>query len=49
MDIIHSHASSNVNDRFNYWDGIDHLYFHENLESIYNGIQNYIIILLMKH
>ena len=28
MDIIHSHASSNVNDGFNYWDGTDHLYFH---------------------
>ena len=28
MDIIHSHASPNVNDGFNYWDGTDHLYFH---------------------
>ena len=28
MDIIHSHASSNVNDGFNYWDGTDHLYFY---------------------
>ena len=28
MDIIHSHASSNVNDGLNYWDGTDHLYFH---------------------
>ena len=28
MDIVHSHASSNVNDGFNYWDGTDHLYFH---------------------
>ena len=28
MDLIHSHASSNVNDGFNYWDGTDHLYFH---------------------
>jgi len=27
MDLIHSHASSNVNDGFNYWDGTDHLYF----------------------
>ncbi|MCQ2973134.1 MAG: alpha amylase C-terminal domain-containing protein, partial [archaeon] len=28
MDIVHSHASSNVNDGFNYWDGTDYLYFH---------------------
>ena len=28
MDLIHSHASSNVNDGFNYWDGTDFLYFH---------------------
>ena len=27
MDLIHSHASSNVNDGFNYWDGTDNLYF----------------------
>ena len=28
MDIVHSHASNNVNDGFNYWDGTDYLYFH---------------------
>ena len=28
LDIIHSHASSNVDDGFNYWDGTDFLYFH---------------------
>ena len=28
MDLIHSHASSNVDDGFNYWDGTDHLYFY---------------------
>jgi len=28
MDIVHSHASSNVDDGFNYWDGTDYLYFH---------------------
>ena len=28
MDLVHSHASSNVNDGFNYWDGTDFLYFH---------------------
>ena len=28
MDIVHSHASSNVADGINYWDGTDYLYFH---------------------
>mgnify|MGYP004444225747 FL=1 len=28
LDIVHSHASSNVDDGFNYWDGTDYLYFH---------------------
>ena len=28
MDIVHSHASSNVADGFNNWDGTDYLYFH---------------------
>ena len=28
MDIVHSHASNNVDDGFNYWDGTDYLYFH---------------------
>ena len=28
MDIVHSHASNNVNDGYNYWDGTDYLYFH---------------------
>ena len=28
MDLIHSSASSNVDDGFNYWDGTDYLYFH---------------------
>jgi 1,4-alpha-glucan branching enzyme len=28
MDIVHSHASSNVDDGFNLWDGTDYLYFH---------------------
>ena len=28
MDIVHSHASSNVDDGFNNWDGTDYLYFH---------------------
>ena len=28
IDIVHSHASSNVDDGFNYWDGTDYLYFH---------------------
>ena len=28
MDIVHSHASSNVDDGFNMWDGTDYLYFH---------------------
>ncbi|KAL4439336.1 hypothetical protein ABPG74_016999 [Tetrahymena malaccensis] len=29
MDIVHSHASKNVNDGFNNWDGTDYQYFHE--------------------
>ena len=28
IDIVHSHASSNVADGINYWDGTDYLYFH---------------------
>jgi 1,4-alpha-glucan branching enzyme len=28
MDIVHSHASKNVNDGISQWDGTDHLYFH---------------------
>ena len=28
MDIVRSHASNNVNDGYNYWDGTDYLYFH---------------------
>ena len=28
MDIVHSHASNNVDDGFNRWDGTDYLYFH---------------------
>ena len=28
MDIVHSHASNNVDDGFNCWDGTDYLYFH---------------------
>ena len=28
MDIVHSHASNNVDDGFNFWDGTDYLYFH---------------------
>jgi len=29
LDLIHSHASKNVNDGLNQLDGTDHLYFHE--------------------
>ena len=28
MDIVHSHASKNVQDGISYWDGTDHGYFH---------------------
>lgn len=28
MDLVHSHASKNVNDGINNWDGTDHHYFH---------------------
>jgi 1,4-alpha-glucan branching enzyme len=28
MDLVHSHASKNVNDGLNRWDGTDHHYFH---------------------
>ena len=28
LDIVHSHASRNVEDGFNYFDGTDHHYFH---------------------
>ena len=28
IDIVHSHASANVADGFNNWDGTDYLYFH---------------------
>ena len=29
MDLVHSHASKNVNDGLNKWDGTDYQYFHE--------------------
>ena len=29
LDIVHSHASKNVDDGLNQFDGTDHLYFHE--------------------
>ncbi|KAI1766836.1 carbohydrate-binding module family 48 [Hypoxylon sp. FL1150] len=29
LDVVHSHASKNVLDGLNYFDGTDHLYFHE--------------------
>ena len=29
LDVIHSHASKNVLDGLNLFDGTDHLYFHE--------------------
>lgn len=29
LDVVHSHASSNVDDGLNMFDGSDHLYFHE--------------------
>jgi hypothetical protein len=28
MDIVHSHASKNINDGISEWDGTDHGYFH---------------------
>lgn len=28
MDVVHSHASKNVNDGISTWDGTDHHYFH---------------------
>jgi 1,4-alpha-glucan branching enzyme len=28
MDLVHSHASSNVNDGINNWDGTEYHYFH---------------------
>ena len=34
MDIVHSHASSNVDDGFNYWDGTDYLYLDRDRKSV---------------
>lgn len=28
IDIVHSHASSNIDDGINQWDGTDSMYFH---------------------
>jgi 1,4-alpha-glucan branching enzyme len=28
MDVVHSHASKNINDGISTWDGTDHGYFH---------------------
>ncbi|EGR30526.1 hypothetical protein IMG5_129790 [Ichthyophthirius multifiliis] len=36
IDIVHSHASKNVNDGFNQWDGTDYLYFHEGAKGNHN-------------
>jgi hypothetical protein len=43
MDIVHSHASSNVDDGFNNWDGTDYLW-----DIIVYGILDYLIIHHMK-
>ena len=34
MDIVHSHASKNIIDGINSWDGTDHGYFHLSLIHI---------------
>ncbi len=36
IDLIHSHASSNVLDGFNYFDGTDYLYFHSGDRGFHN-------------
>ena len=35
INIIYSHASSNVSDGLNLWDGTDYLYFHSGFKYIY--------------
>ena len=33
LDVVHSHASKNADDGMNYFDGTDHLYFHEGVRG----------------
>ena len=33
MDLVHSHASNNVNDGLNDWDGSDYHYFHAGIKG----------------
>ena len=33
LDVVHSHASKNADDGLNYFDGTDHLYFHEGVRG----------------
>ncbi|QSL64672.1 hypothetical protein MERGE_001974 [Pneumocystis wakefieldiae] len=35
LDIVHSHASKNVEDGINMFDGTDHLYFHEGKRGVH--------------
>ena len=36
LDVVHSHASKNIDDGLNYFDGTDHLYFHGGGKGIHD-------------
>lgn len=46
LDVVHSHASKNVLDGLNNFDGTDHQYFHEEVMSC--GIQDYLTTEIMR-
>uniref|UniRef100_A0A1I7YBD7 1,4-alpha-glucan branching enzyme n=1 Tax=Steinernema glaseri TaxID=37863 RepID=A0A1I7YBD7_9BILA len=37
LDVVHSHASKNVEDGLNRWDGTDGAYFHNNARGFHSG------------
>eukprot|EP01112_Ceratiomyxa_fruticulosa_P004626 TRINITY_DN15161_c0_g1_i1.p1 TRINITY_DN15161_c0_g1~~TRINITY_DN15161_c0_g1_i1.p1 ORF type:complete len:323 (-),score=47.85 TRINITY_DN15161_c0_g1_i1:78-1046(-) len=50
LDVVHSHASKNVDDGLNQFDGTDHLYFHEGGRGITRfGTRGFLIIVVTKY
>lgn len=47
LDVVHSHASKNVADGLNRWDGTDGAYFHNNVRG-YHQLWVFKIIFLLK-
>ena len=48
LDVVHSHASKNVEDGLNQWDGTDGGYFHNNVRGFHQlWVYNLRIIFLL--